>query len=232
MTEIRPHFDYRFLPAADRAMVKTRADEIRQCLKRTAQDILEVGVRLTQVKARLPHGMFGDWLKHEFDWSERTAQRFMSVASAFKSVTVSDLDIQPRALYLLAAPSTPDAARLSAIERASDGERISYGRAKAIVATHSEPQHAPFTIRSQPTALNPIPPEPETIDATQAAFGGWIDRISDEGVTFQNLRRASELAGMLTPSQQARLSELIDFLQGVERFYNARDARREPDLNF
>jgi hypothetical protein len=41
----------------------------------------------------LPHGHFGIWLSVEFDWSERTAQNFMSVARSFKYETIADLKI-------------------------------------------------------------------------------------------------------------------------------------------
>ena len=50
----------------------------------------------------------------------------MNVAFHFKSETVSDLNLQARALYLLAAPSTPDEARAEAIERAQNGETITH----------------------------------------------------------------------------------------------------------
>ena len=57
--------------------------EIRT-LQRQAQGIIlsyaiEIGRRLEEVKAMLPHGEWGAWLKNELDYSQSTAQNFMKV---------------------------------------------------------------------------------------------------------------------------------------------------------
>jgi predicted transcriptional regulator len=44
--------------------------------------------------------------------------------------------LRPSALYLLAAPSTPDEAVAEALERAESGEQITHAEAKSIVAAH------------------------------------------------------------------------------------------------
>ena len=54
------------------------ADRIRERVKKTVEDIIDVGNDLLAVKEALPHGQFGPWLKAEFGWSERSAQNFMS----------------------------------------------------------------------------------------------------------------------------------------------------------
>jgi Protein of unknown function (DUF3102) len=53
-------------------------------------------------KAEVGHGNWLDWIDREFGWSEATAKRYMQVASAFKSLSVSDFDgltIDATALY-------------------------------------------------------------------------------------------------------------------------------------
>jgi hypothetical protein len=57
----------------------------------------------------------------------------MGVAESFGSKTeiISEMAIDPTAAYLLAAPSAPDAARETALERAGTGERITTSVAKA-----------------------------------------------------------------------------------------------------
>ena len=62
---------------------QTVALEIRT-LQRQAQGIvlayaIEIGRRLEEAKAMLPHGAWGDWLKRELDYSPSTAQNFMRV---------------------------------------------------------------------------------------------------------------------------------------------------------
>ena len=137
-------FDYSQLDTPTKVFVEQRTDEIRALGKRMATDIVGIGQRIIEIKARLGHGNFGRWLAYEFGWEERTARNFMSVARAFKSETVSDLNIQARALYLLSAPSISKEARDEAIERAENGEEITYAKAKEIVQEYTdEPEDEP-----------------------------------------------------------------------------------------
>ena len=111
-------FNYDLLETKLADKVRTAADRIRERIKKTVEDIIEVGNDLLAVKEALPHGQFLPWLRAEFGWSERSAQNFMSVAEQFKSATkIADLPIQPSAAYFLAAPSIPDEAREKAIRR-------------------------------------------------------------------------------------------------------------------
>ena len=110
------------------------------------------------MKQKLGHGYFGDWLKAEFDWGEWTARKFMQVARRFKSVKFTDLDIAASALYILAADSTPEAARLEALNRASLGEQISHSKAQAITKR--------YKILAQPAQEEPV-----TIDIDAETLG-------------------------------------------------------------
>ena len=134
LAEVILGFDYSQLgDSADK--VHTSADKIRDLVRNTLENIIQVGQELLGVKDALPHGQFLPWLKAEFGWSERTAQNFMSVAEAFgpKSAIIADLKIAPTAAYLLAGPSVPDEARQEAIEKAEAGEQITVATAKGIV---------------------------------------------------------------------------------------------------
>lgn len=133
-------FDYQQLDTETRVVVQQRTTEIKALMKRTAQDIIEIGEKLIEVKARLPHGAFGGWLESEFEWTSETARRFMNVADKFKNNKLLNLDVAPSALYLLAAPSTPDDARAEAISRAEAGERITHSTAKALVNGYKQPE--------------------------------------------------------------------------------------------
>lgn len=118
--------------------IQERTTEIKALVNRSARDIIEIGEKLIQVKEKLAHGQFGSWLKTEFKWDERTARNFMTVADKFKSENFADLDFAPSALYLLAAPSTPEEALQSALELAEKGETISHAKAKEILERHKE----------------------------------------------------------------------------------------------
>lgn len=102
-------------------------------MRRSAQDIIDIGHKLIEVKEQLGHGNFRAWLKAEFDCSIKTAGRFMQVATQFKCANLACLNIAVSALYLLARPSTPEKARKQALELAKKGENITYVKAKEIV---------------------------------------------------------------------------------------------------
>jgi hypothetical protein len=58
------------------------------------------------------HGNWLPWLEGEFGWSDETARKFMRVHDMVKSQQCWNLEsIEVSALSLLAAPSTPKAAR-------------------------------------------------------------------------------------------------------------------------
>ena len=128
-------FDYAALDTETRIVVQQRTGEIKALMKRAAQDIIDIGQKLIEVKQRLGHGHFGGWLRTEFEWSQDTAKNFMNVAVRFgDNPKISDF--APSALYLLAAPSTPESARVEAVERAAAGEIITHTVAKGIVIDH------------------------------------------------------------------------------------------------
>lgn len=134
-----PLFDYAALDPATGALARQRAEEIHALLRRSAADIIAIGGKLAEVKAQVAHGQFLDWLDAEFGWHRSTAHRFMQVAEAFSGVQMSQIEtFAPSALYLLASPSAPHAARSAALARAAQGESITYNLARALVALHQE----------------------------------------------------------------------------------------------
>lgn len=137
--EIQPAlFDYSQLDTETRIVVRQRTEEIKVLVRRSAQDIIDIGNKLIDVKARLGHGNFGNWLDVEFGWSYPLAAKFMNVATQFRSINFIDLDVAPSALYLLAAPSTPESIRNEAVERAQAGEPITHKAAVGMVSAHRE----------------------------------------------------------------------------------------------
>lgn len=127
-------FDYLSLSSSTRMIVQQHTQEIKKLMKRTAQDIIYIGHKLLEVKEKLGHGHFESWLKAEFGWSLSAGRKFMQVTRRFKSVNFTDLFVDASALYLLAAPSTPEAVFQKALERATQGEVITYTKVKEIVS--------------------------------------------------------------------------------------------------
>lgn len=138
-----PAFDYASLKKGDRAFLQQKTTEIRDRMGRAAQNIVEIGERLIAVKHRLGHGKFGAWLTAEFDWSERTADNMMNVSRRFKSANFADLSIAPSALYLLAAPSTPEPVREAFIDSAKNGHPVTHAAVRAAVAPPGRSSNGP-----------------------------------------------------------------------------------------
>ncbi|MFB2939178.1 DUF3102 domain-containing protein [Aerosakkonemataceae cyanobacterium BLCC-F154] len=146
-------FDYTMLDAETSLFIQQQTAEIRALMKRTAQDIIEIGQKLILVKEKLAHGRFLDWIAAEFEWSYPTAARFMQVANSFQKSYQID-KFAASALYVLAAPSTPASARSEAIARAEAGEPITYTIAKEIRQKHSSPDNK---TKTESVPLKPVP---------------------------------------------------------------------------
>jgi hypothetical protein len=108
--------------------IKSDIDAARERIKsrmaKTAQDIIEIGRDLANVKKLLSHGEFQEWIQTELGISPRTAQNFMNVTNRLggKSEMISLLP--PTVVYALAAPSTPDDVRAHVLELAEKGGPI------------------------------------------------------------------------------------------------------------
>lgn len=148
-------FDYAGLDTETRIVVQQRTSEIKTLMRRSAQDIIDIGQKLIEVKEKLGHGRFGGWLESEFSWTDKTARRFMSVAESFKLDNLSDLSIAPSALYALAAPSTPEPARIEAVQRAQTGESITHSTAKSIIEDY-KPKVAPVVVSKSEEKPAPV----------------------------------------------------------------------------
>src|SRR5215472_3036088 len=108
--------------------IHTIRDGIR---KLSVNGTIEIGRRLSVVKKAVNHGQWLGWLKEEFDWSDRSARNFMCIwkfAQTTKLEIISNLNISPTALYLLAAPRTPDKVRNDVLARAKAGEKMSVAK--------------------------------------------------------------------------------------------------------
>ena len=88
-------------------------EEIKDICRRAQSMVLlyavEIGRRLVEAKAALPHGSWGDWLKNEVEFSQRSANRFMKVYEEYSggisnSPTLSNLSYT-KALELLSVPA-------------------------------------------------------------------------------------------------------------------------------
>lgn len=204
-------FDYSQLEMESRIRVQTLADTIRRLMRVTAQQIVEIGEHLTEVRQRLGDNRFENWLDAEFGWKLRTAYNFMAVAEKFTAASLSDGRLSASALYLLAAPGVPEEARTAAVEIAQSGGTVSREVARAVVratkkretAAVEEAQPAlPAPVIEQPaadTTFEDIAEPPVTIDETAAS----------EPVPDQTPQGKAWLANRITVTLQLLPTEVV-----------------------
>jgi hypothetical protein len=115
---------YEELSAADTEALRKAAQRIRSLIGKGKAALAEIGRELIVVRAKLSRGRFTRWAAFEFGITDRSALNYMRYAEwcADKTEIVSVL--QPKSVYLLAAPSTPQSARAAVIDRVSSGEVV------------------------------------------------------------------------------------------------------------
>ncbi|MBW4420744.1 MAG: DUF3102 domain-containing protein [Myxacorys californica WJT36-NPBG1] len=164
--EVMRDFSYETLEVEARVVVQQRTGEIKSLIRRSAQDTIEIGQKLLEVKSRLGHGLFGDWLRTEFDWSERLARQYMLVAD--KMAKFANLDtIAPSALYLLASSSTPDEVKEEFLEQAEAGEPV----------THKQVKIALYSAKSHNAASKLAPGEQYTVTEKESPYYGQSVKV-------------------------------------------------------
>lgn len=133
----RLRWDYAQVAPVDRKAVEDAAVDILANGQRMQQSAVAVGERLIAVKRLLGHGQFGDWCQTEFSMSQKTAENLMNVAREFGDKIETVSIFTNSAMYLLAAPSTPEPARQQAIAEAqATGKSPTKERVREIIAEH------------------------------------------------------------------------------------------------
>lgn len=179
-TQKTQNFEYDILEAEMRSLVQQRTNEIKTLMRRNIQDIIDIGQKLIEVKQHLKHGNFRNWVKLEFNWSVSTATKFMQVAEQFKCVNFKHLKINASTLYLIAAPSTPKAARIEVLERASNGESITYTEARTIVSQHKKTKKGLVELKIASLDHTPVNVIEPTDCETHRAFCMQEDLIDNQ----------------------------------------------------
>ncbi len=149
-------FDYDVLTTEQQTVVRQKTYEIRERLKRSAQDIWEVGQRLAEVRSHLKYGQFEAWLTAEFGWSRRTAYNFINVYETFRDrANLSELNIATSALYLLSSPSISSEVRQQYIDQAQSGQRLNHKDIVKQIRQEKSQSGLPQGLTAQPESAKP-----------------------------------------------------------------------------
>ena len=91
----------------DKEYLKDTAIEIKLIVKQTSQNIIDIGNKLKEAKARVGHGHYLTWIKDNFEWSDNQAQIFIKIANKFGNAdTYQHLDYGTNVLRLLSQDNT------------------------------------------------------------------------------------------------------------------------------
>jgi hypothetical protein len=176
-------FDYNALDTETRIVVQQRTTEIKALMKRAAGDIIDAGLKSIEVRTLLRHnkgGGFEGWIRYE-GLESRMIYHFIRVAETFGNFeNFSKLNIGVSALYLLAAPSTPESARDEALARASTGEPITHQAARDIISNHRNPP-IPFVPDEEDN--EPLTPYEAGIAAQYTNGAGEPNEPTDDGAS-------------------------------------------------
>lgn len=195
-------FEYKLLNDKTRTIVWQRTSEIKSLMRLTAENIINIGQKLTEVKEQLEHGTFQSWLRTEFEWSEQTARQFMQVYRWSRTLENKNFvfsQLGTSALYLLAAPSTPPEARKEVLDLVEIGEKVTYTRTKTIVdryknlLTTAEADIVDVTV-DEVEEVNPRDIIEDTVEETPKTASNQLFRLQTEAIgCIVRLYRADEL---------------------------------------
>jgi hypothetical protein len=213
---VQAAFDYREIDADNRAFIKFRADLIHQTARKTANGIVQIGKWLSEVKERLPHGQWLPWLKGEFGWSQRTAYRFVEVYDKVKLAKLANLNLDVSALYLIAAPSTPEPVVKEVIERLNRGEPMTNAKAQEVLEEYKSRAELPSPAVARQIAI-------ATGKATAASDNTYVlpmskkdsEALGEEMVKIRGLYDAMQKLAEtdITPEQMVELGRKHACLQ-------------------
>lgn len=78
------------LPVREIGVITSEIKDIcRQAQSMALMYAVEIGRRLTEAKEVLPHGEWGEWLKNEVEFSQRSANNFMKLFQEYGSEQLS-----------------------------------------------------------------------------------------------------------------------------------------------
>lgn len=111
--------------ATDFQVLRASADKIRALVKTTVAAVVDAGNELIVVKEKVGHGNFKAWIESECGFSHSTALNYMRAAEFAKTKIATITLLNPRSVYMLAAPTAPKAAVAEIEARLSTGESFS-----------------------------------------------------------------------------------------------------------
>lgn len=115
-----------------RSKAKASAKEIKLLIRRTGEAVVEIGRRLTEVRASMSAAMFRVWTEVEFCWNQPTVSNYMQAARVFGELDCLE-QFQPSAIVALARKNVPQKVIDEAVGLARGGETLTLSRVKLLL---------------------------------------------------------------------------------------------------
>jgi Protein of unknown function (DUF3102) len=202
------------------------AKAIRRCASRCFEDVVEMGERLIECRALLKdQRVWLAWLKAEFQWSRRHADRLIAVAkNRKKCATLRTLGIPMSAIYPLADASPALIERVK--QRVAAGERVTARSVPLLVFKHEPPTPVRRVVHISPPIISPptIRTIPSTVHGPYDLHTASLHEFSRKIETFASEVRhlgLEEVAAAVPPEKRKAVAEsargIVDFMQELGR---------------
>ena len=159
----------------DEAILDEAENKIRGYHRLVLKNVVAIGEALVDVKSRVRPGRYTEFVTYRLGWTERAAQRFVSVYQMFSKLPVTqsldgktdnlsgldDLHIPISAVYLVAQPSTPEEVRAQVLEMAARPSGVSLKETRRIIVeTKQSAPPAPRIVSIRVTEIPDGQPAP------------------------------------------------------------------------
>jgi DUF3102 family protein len=207
-------FDYTQIDSALAAEARATAERIQN---RIRTSYFDTGRDLIAMKAKMPHGVFGAWIKAEFSLTDRTAENYMNAARLLEGKSEMVSILPPAVVYALAAPSASPEVVDGVIEAARAGKVLS---ARDIKARLAEAAEADRRARIK-AAITPeqAKKEREARKRRESAEAARLKRIDEEQAARESVSsaKAEKVARFLVSKIGASgVVDLIDMMHGTD----------------
>ena len=135
-------FDYGGLDEKTRSRLRSEETAICKDLLQIKTAAVDIGNRLIEIKTLIPQ-RFGAWVRGRCDFTERSAELFMSAAKFAASHKAVAERVNQTALYALAAPRLDDSVRRRVVKAIESGKASSSKEIQALIRTEKRASAPP-----------------------------------------------------------------------------------------
>jgi hypothetical protein len=205
-------FDYAALDPEIAEEARATAARIQD---RVQKSISDTGSDLIAIKAKMPHGSFGAWIKAEFQMSDSTAQNYMNAARYLEGKSPNFGVLPPSAIYALASAPPEVAAEVEAQVARGSFPKVAEIRERIAGVTNAQQAAAAAKSAEQ------IKKDRENEKRRKAREKERLEKIEAERKAEDLLRneRAQKVAAFLVSRLgEAGVAELDGLLWGTDWF--------------